>query len=126
MLGLVNDLGKTIGDLYLTPEKLASIIQLVESGGINTSTGRDLVRKVEEQRETPEVIVEKEGLAQLTDSSAIEAICKEIIEANPAQVEEYQSGKMGVIGWLIGQVMAKTGGKADPQAVREILQKLLD
>jgi len=117
LLGLVNDLGLAIDELFLTPDKLAQIIQLV--------TGKDLVRKVQELAKDPGVIVEQEGLAQLTDSGAIESICQEVIDANPDQVSQFQSGKGGVIGWLIGQVMAKSGGKADPQAVREILQKLL-
>ena len=125
LLGLVNDLGLAIDELFLTPDKLAQIIQLVDDGTINTSTGKDLVRKVQELAKDPGVIVEEEGLAQLTDSGAIESICQEVIDANPDQVSQFQSGKGGVIGWLIGQVMAKSGGKADPQAVREIFQKLL-
>ena len=125
LLGLVNDLGLAIDDLFLTPDKMAQIIQLVDDGTINTSTGKDLVRKVQEQSKDPDLIVEEEGLAQLTDSGAIESICQEVIDANPDQVAQFRSGKGGVIGWLIGQVMAKSGGKADPQAVREILQKLL-
>ncbi len=125
LLGLINELGVPIRDLYLSPEKLAEIIKLVDEGAINTSTGKELVRKTQELKKDPRVIVEEEGLAQLTDSSAIESICQEVIQSNPDQVEQYKSGKGGVIGWLIGQVMAKSGGKADPQAVREILQKLL-
>jgi len=125
LLGLINDLGLAIDELFLTPDKLAQIIQLVDDGTINTSTGKDLVRKVQELAKDPDLIVKEEGLAQLTDSGAIESICQEVIDANPDQVAQFHSGKGGVIGWLIGQVMAKSGGKADPQAVREILQKLL-
>ncbi|OQX62168.1 MAG: hypothetical protein B5M51_06460 [Anaerolinea sp. 4484_236] len=55
----------------------------------------------------------------------MEKVCAEIIEENPSQVEQYQNGKKMVLGWLIGQVMGKTRGKADPQAVRAMLQKLL-
>jgi aspartyl-tRNA(Asn)/glutamyl-tRNA(Gln) amidotransferase subunit B len=122
---LVNDLDIAIDELFLTPEKLAEIIQLVDDGIINTSTGKDLVHKTQALKKDPRAIVEEEGLAQLTDSGAIEAICQEVINHNPDQVEQYKSGKGSVIGWLIGQVMAQSGGKADPQAVREILQDLL-
>jgi len=125
LLGLVNDLDIAIDELFLTPEKLAEIIQLVDDGIINTSTGKDLVHKTQALKKDPRAIVEEEGLAQLTDSGAIEAICQEVINHNPDQVEQYKSGKGSVIGWLIGQVMAQSGGKADPQAVREILQDLL-
>jgi len=82
------------------------------------------IRKQELEKD-PREIVEEQGLAQMTDSSAIEALCQQVIKDNPPQVEEYRSGKAGVIGWLMGQVMAKTGGKADPKVVREILTNLL-
>ncbi len=126
LLGLLNDLDLALDELYLTPERLAEIIKMVEAGTINTSTGRELVRIAEEKKKEPPAIVEEEGLAQLTDNSAIEALCQEVIQSSPDQVAQYRSGKQGVIGWLIGQVMSRSSGKADPQAVREILQRLLD
>jgi aspartyl-tRNA(Asn)/glutamyl-tRNA(Gln) amidotransferase subunit B len=126
LLGLLNDLGLAVEELYLTPARLAAIMQLVDEGTVNTSTGRELVRKTQEEKKEPAAIVEREGLAQLTDTSAIEDLCKEVIAGSPDQVEQYRSGKKGVIGWLIGQVMGKSGGKADPQAVREILTRLLE
>ena len=125
VLGLVNELGITVNELYLTPNRLQKIMKLVDGGNINTSTGKELIRKTQELQKDPQEIVEDEGLAQVTDTGAIETICQEVIQENPAQVEQYQSGKEGVIGWLIGQVMAKSGGKADPQVVREIITKLL-
>ena len=79
----MNELGLAIDELYLTPDKLAQIIKLVDDGAINTSTGKDLVQKVQELGKDPKTIVEEEGLAQLTDSGAIEAICQEIIDSNP-------------------------------------------
>ena len=126
LLGLVNDLGVALEDLYLTPERLSEIIKMVDGGQINTSTGKELIHKVEESKNEPAAIVESEGLAQLSDTSALEVICQEVVDDNPGQVGQYQSGKKGLIGWFMGQVMAKTGGKADPQVVREILQGLLD
>ena len=126
LLGLLNDLGLEIEELYLTPARLAAILKLVDSGIINTSTGRELVRKTQDLYKEPAAIVEEEGLAQLTDASAIEDICQQVIQDSPDQVAQYRSGKKGVIGWLMGQVMARSGGKADPQAAREILQRLLE
>lgn len=126
LLGLVNELELSLDELYLTPERLAAIIMLVEEGQINNNTGKELVHKVEENKNEPAAIVESEGLAQLSDSSALEVICQEVVDDNPGQVSQYQSGKKGLIGWFMGQVMAKTSGKADPQVVRQILQGLLD
>jgi len=125
VLGLMNELHLSAAELYLTPERLAEILKLVDEGVINTSTGKELMRKTQKLQKDPREIVEEEGLAQVTDSGAIESICQDVIMENPSQVEQYKSGKSGVIGWLIGQVMAKSGGKADPQLVREILEKLL-
>ncbi len=125
LLGMMNELNLTPAELYLTPDRLAEILILVEDGIINSSTGKDLVRKTQQQGKEPRDIVELEGLGQVTDTAAIESICQEIILENPDQVEQYKSGKSGVIGWLVGQVMAKSGGKADPKAVRETLEGLL-
>ena len=125
VLGLINEIDTPVKDLYLTPERLAEIITLVEEGEINTSTGKELIHKTQDSRKEPREIVDSEGLAQVTDSKAIESICQEVIAENPDQVEQFKSGKEGVIGWLIGQVMAKSGGKADPQVVRETLLALL-
>ena len=126
VLGLVNELHLSLEELFLTPERLADILKLVDEGAINTSTGKELVRKTQALQKDPAFIVEEEGLAQVTDSAAIESICQEVIQENTTQVEQYQAGKEGVIGWLVGQVMAKSGGKADPKKVREILESILE
>jgi aspartyl-tRNA(Asn)/glutamyl-tRNA(Gln) amidotransferase subunit B len=69
--------------------------------------------------------VAAEGLAQVSDEDAIREICADVIAENLEQVATYKSGKEGLIGWFIGQVMKKSRGKADPQTAREILQELL-
>ena len=125
VLRLINELNIKADELFLTPARLAEILKLVDEGIVNTGTGRELVQKTQEQKEDPSEIVEKEGLAQMTDIGAIEDLCQQVIDENPSQVGQYKSGKSGVVGWLMGQVMAKTGGKADPQAVRSILEDLL-
>jgi len=70
-------------------------------------------------------IVEAEGLRQVTDTSAVEAIVRGVIEANPVQVSGYRSGKVGLKGFLVGQVMKQSGGKANPGLVNELLDRLL-
>jgi aspartyl-tRNA(Asn)/glutamyl-tRNA(Gln) amidotransferase subunit B len=112
-------------ELIISPENFARILYLVDNGKINRSTGSSLIRKGYESKLDPDTIIEKEGSEQVNDSAEIESICQDVIQGNPSQVEQYKSGKGGVIGWLIGQVMAKSGGKADPQLVRETLEKLL-
>ena len=126
LLRLMNDLGLDADQLSVGPESLAQILEMVDQGTLNSGTGKELLRLTQELKKSPTEIVEHEGLGQLTDSGAIEDLCREVISENPSQVEQYQSGKTGVIGWLMGQVMAKTGGTADPQLVRETLQGLLN
>jgi aspartyl-tRNA(Asn)/glutamyl-tRNA(Gln) amidotransferase subunit B len=122
----VNDMGISAGELRLTPEYLAEIIKLVDANTINTSTGKSLLNKVQEGGHSPTEIVEREGLAQVSDQAAIRSICAELLAENPEQVASYRSGKVGLIGWFVGQVMKKMRGKADPQIARSILEELLE
>jgi aspartyl-tRNA(Asn)/glutamyl-tRNA(Gln) amidotransferase subunit B len=76
--------------------------------------------------EAPHAIVEREGLTQVSDSAAIEGAIAEIVAAHPQQVATYKGGKASTLGWFVGQVMRKMGGKANPQLVNELLKKALD
>ncbi|MBR2412594.1 MAG: Asp-tRNA(Asn)/Glu-tRNA(Gln) amidotransferase GatCAB subunit B, partial [Alphaproteobacteria bacterium] len=73
----------------------------------------------------PREIADKHGMKQMTDTGAIESIIDEVIAANPAQVEQYKSGKVGLLGFFVGNVMKKTAGTANPAVVNEILRKKL-
>ncbi|HLE15184.1 MAG TPA: hypothetical protein VI776_10580, partial [Anaerolineales bacterium] len=99
--------------------------QLVDAGTINASTGKALLEKVEEGGHAPAEIVKDEGLARVSDDSAIRGIAAAIVDENPGQVESYKSGKVTLIGWFVGQVMKQSQGKADPQLARAILEELL-
>ena len=100
VLRMLNEKGIPAGDLKLTPVYLADIIKLVDSGTVNTSTGKALLIKVEESGDAPGKIVEREGLAQVSDDSAIRQICQELIAENPNEVESYKAGK-GHSDWLV-------------------------
>ncbi len=125
VLRMLNEKGITAGDLKLTPVYLADIIKLVDTGTVNTSTGKTLLIKVEESGDAPGKIVEREGLAQVSDDLAIRQICQELISENPNEVESYKTGKVTLIGWFVGQVMKKMRGKADPNMARQVLEELL-
>ena len=123
VLAVLNQREIPLPELGLTPRFLGEILEMVEKGTINVSTGKELLGRVVETARSPRGIVEEEGLAQVSDRSEIQALVDEVIAANPEQVEEYRSGNQNVIGWFIGQVMQSTGGKADPQLVRSALQE---
>jgi aspartyl-tRNA(Asn)/glutamyl-tRNA(Gln) amidotransferase subunit B len=125
VLRMINESGMTAGELRLRPAYLAEIIKLVDANTINTSTGKALLDKVQQSGKSPAELVKQEGLAQVSDASAIQALSAQVLAENPEQVASYRNGKATLIGWFVGQVMRKSGGKADPQLVRSTLESLL-
>ena len=97
----------------------------MDANKVNTSTGKALLEKVEKSGQAPAAIVQAEGLAQVSDLDAIQAVCAEILADSPEQVASYKAGKVSLIGWFTGQVMKKSRGKADPKLAKEMLEKLL-
>jgi aspartyl-tRNA(Asn)/glutamyl-tRNA(Gln) amidotransferase subunit B len=125
VLRMLNERGLSAGELQLKPHYLAEIIRLVDAGGINISTGKSLLEKVELSGRPPADIVQEEGLAKVSDEEVIRKVSSEVLHENPEQVTAYQGGKVTLIGWFVGQVMKKSRGKADPQLARRILEDLL-
>ncbi|MBN1536323.1 MAG: Asp-tRNA(Asn)/Glu-tRNA(Gln) amidotransferase subunit GatB [Anaerolineales bacterium] len=125
VLRMVNERGISPAELKLTAAYLADIIKLVDSNAINTSTGKSLIEKVEQSGKSPQQIVDEEGLAKVSDQDAIRTVCAEVLAEAPDQVKNYQGGKIGLMGWFVGQVMKKMRGKADPQLAKSILEELL-
>jgi aspartyl-tRNA(Asn)/glutamyl-tRNA(Gln) amidotransferase subunit B len=126
VLRMLNEGGHTAVELKLRPEHLAAIVKLVDAGTVTTNTGKSLLEKVNESGREPGEIVESEGLARVSDDSAIRAVAEQVVAENPAEVESYKSGKVTLMGWFVGQVMKKMQGKADAQLARTILEALLN
>ena len=108
-----------------TPKHLADLIQAVEGGKINQANAKKVFAKILEDDVEPIAYMEKEGLLMVSDSGAIEAAVDQVLAENPKTVEEFHSGKEKVLGFLVGQVMKKMRGKADPGMVNELLRKKL-
>ncbi len=125
LLRMLNDTGRTADQLKVTPQYLAEILQLVDANTVNTSTGKALLSKVDQSGKAPRAVVEEEGLAQVSDDSAIRAVVQEVLNESPKEVESYRAGKVTLMGWFVGQVMKKMRGKADPSLARGILEELL-
>jgi aspartyl-tRNA(Asn)/glutamyl-tRNA(Gln) amidotransferase subunit B len=125
VLRMVNEMGIPAFELKLTPQFLAEIIKLIDGGTINTSTGKSLLAKVQASGKSPVKIVEDEGLAKVSDDSAIRDVCAKIMAASPTETAAYKSGKVTLIGWFVGQVMKEMRGKADPQIARKIMEEVL-
>ena len=117
---------RDLADTPLTPEHLAELLALVEQGTINHAAGKQVFEEAFASGERPAAIVERLGLQQVSDSGELERVVDEVIEANPKPVADYLAGKETAVGFLMGQVMKATRGKANPGVVTPLLRARLD
>ena len=118
--GIVDDMR------IITPSDLAELVDMVAQNTINGKQAKEIfIKMLDGESGSPRDIADKFGMKQMTDTGAIEAIVDEVIAANPSQVEQYKSGKVGLLGFFVGNVMKKTGGTANPAVVNEILRNKL-
>ena len=115
-----------ITECKIKAEDLGAMIRLIDDKTISGKIAKDVFVEMFATGKTPAEIVKEKGLTQITDVAAIEKIVDEVIAANPKQVENYRGGKTALMGFFVGQVLKVSGGKANPQAVNEILKKRLD
>jgi aspartyl-tRNA(Asn)/glutamyl-tRNA(Gln) amidotransferase subunit B len=118
--------GLTIQELALTPESLAELIDLIEAGTISNKIGKDILPELLEKGGSPRAIVEKKGLMQISDPAVISAAIDEVIAAFPKELEQYKNGKTKMLGFFVGQVLKKTGGKADPKLTNQLVAQKLN
>lgn len=107
----------------VTPERLVDLLQLVEKGTISLKVAREIFPELYSSGKAPEQIVQEKGLTQVSDEGALDKIIDEVLTKNPAQVAQLKEGKQQVLGFLVGQVMKASGGKANPGKVNELLKK---
>jgi aspartyl-tRNA(Asn)/glutamyl-tRNA(Gln) amidotransferase subunit B len=123
---LLNETKQEITAVPVSPQDLVELIGLVEDGTINRNTGKDVLEEMFASGQGARRIVEQRGLAQISDAAMLEDIVAQVLEENPAQVNQYLDGKVQLLGWLIGQAMKATRGQAQPQVLRELLQTQLE
>ena len=121
-----NSVGLAVPQTHLTPAQIAGLVDLIADGTISGKIAKDvlLILIEDEKNGDPRAIVEARGMKQVTDLGAIEAAVDQIIAANPDKVAQALA-KPSMLGWFVGQVMKQTGGKANPQAVNELLKTKL-
>ena len=125
ILGYANKFEISIDELYLTPQRLKYIIDLLQKGTISSKQAKEVFFKVlEEEKEPSEFITEDS--AQISDENELEKIIDEIISNNASQVEAYKNGKTNLFDYFVGQVMKNTRGKANPILTKELLDKKLN
>ena len=117
--------GIEVGASKVSPAMLGELVVLVDEGTISGKQAKEVFAAMTETGEAPGAIVEARGMRQVSDTSAIEAAVRVVIDANPAEVESYRGGKTSVIGWFVGQVMREMRGQGNPALVNEVLRKTL-
>ncbi|MEW6246178.1 MAG: Asp-tRNA(Asn)/Glu-tRNA(Gln) amidotransferase subunit GatB [Nitrospirota bacterium] len=125
LLRELNNAGTDVTASPVGPERLVSLLKLVDDGTISLKVARDIFPELYASGKEPEQIVKEKGLTQVSDEGSLRAMIDEIIEKNPAQVAQYRSGKEQILGFFVGQVMKASGGKANPGKVNELLKKKL-
>src|SRR6266540_1883451 len=117
---------RTMADNPATPERLGELIDLVQAGTISATAAKDVLSELFASEASPTAIVERRGLAQISDTTALEEVVAKVVAANPDLVAKYRGGKSGVLGALVGQVMRETKGRANPKLVNELLVRAID
>ena len=125
VMRLLSETGTSVGACALTPAALAELVALVEEGVINGPTAKELLPEVFAKGGSPKAIVDERGLAQVSDVSALEAFIAQALADNPKSVEDFRAGKKAAAGFLVGQVMKLSKGKADPKQVGRLVAERL-
>ncbi|HXF93317.1 MAG TPA: Asp-tRNA(Asn)/Glu-tRNA(Gln) amidotransferase subunit GatB [Nitrospiraceae bacterium] len=125
LLRELNNAGADVTASPVGPERLVSLLRLVDDGTISLKVARDIFPELYASGKEPEQIVKEKGLTQVSDEGALLAMIDAILEQHPAQVAQYRSGKEQVLGFFVGQVMKASGGKANPGKVNELLKRKL-
>jgi aspartyl-tRNA(Asn)/glutamyl-tRNA(Gln) amidotransferase subunit B len=125
VLRILNEQKLDIDDYRVTPAMLGTLIRLIDSGAIGGKSAKEVFDDMSTSGEEPERIVERKGLAQISDPEVIREAARRVIERNEAQVEQYRAGKAQLFGFLVGQLMKETGGKANAELANKILRELL-
>ncbi|MCC7237210.1 MAG: Asp-tRNA(Asn)/Glu-tRNA(Gln) amidotransferase subunit GatB [Bryobacterales bacterium] len=125
LAGALKAEGREITESPITAEKLGELVALIGKGGISGKLAKEIFPKMWATGDSATAIMDREGLRQISDTSALDAIIDEVLSKNTAQVEQYKGGKTTVIGFLVGQVMKASRGQANPQMVNDLLKKKL-
>lgn len=125
LLAVLNEKKETINDVEITPAHIAELADALEDGKITSKQGKEVFAEMMATNKMPSVIIKEKGMEVVSDVGEIDKIVQDVIAANPKAVEDFKGGKTNVVGWLMGQVMKLSHGKANPKQATEILNKYL-
>ena len=122
----LNETGKQIEDTALTAQNLADLIESIEKGNISNTAGKTVLDVIIAEDKPVTGIIAEKGLAQISDSSALENTVQEVLAANEKSIQDYKNGKTNAFGFLVGQCMKATKGKGNPGIIKELIAKYLE
>ncbi len=122
LLRLLNAKGLEINECLIKPGQLLSMLKMIDNGTISGKIAKSIFEEMFESGNDPDSIVKEKGLVQISDEGAISALVEEVLVANPKVVQDFRSGKENAIGFLVGQVMKASKGKANPAMVNKMLR----
>lgn len=126
VLRRLNDEEMEIEDLKFQPKDLADLLEFINAGKISNNIGKKVLREMFETGEKPEAIIKKKGLIQISDEGELEGIIEKVLDENQQSVIDYKNGKDRALGFIIGQVMKATKGKANPQLVNKMVRERIE
>jgi len=121
----LNETGMDLDQISLTPDRLAALLRLIEEGTISGRIAKDVLVEMIKDDKHPSAIVDARGLRQISDEDALARVIDAVIAEHPGPAAEIRAGKSKAIGFLVGQVMKATGGRANPEAVNRLLRNRL-
>jgi aspartyl-tRNA(Asn)/glutamyl-tRNA(Gln) amidotransferase subunit B len=125
LLRQLHESGASLAELRFGPAQLAALVSAVEQGTISGAAGKEVLGEMFRTGKEPQAIIAEKGLAQVSDTSAMEQVLDELLAKNADEVEKYKAGKKQVLGFLMGQAMKAMKGKGNPQLLNELLRKKL-
>ena len=125
LLAVLNEKQETIDSVSITPLHIAELADALESDTITSKQGKVVFEKMLVTKKLPSEIIKEEGMEQVNDTGAIEKIVESVLAANPQAVADFKNGKTNALGWLMGQVMKESHGKANPKQATELLKQRL-
>lgn len=125
ILRILNEKKLDTDQMPLNAENFAKLLKVVDEGKISNNIGREVLDEIFDENKDPMKIIEEKGLMQISSTDELEKLIDEVIAANPQSVEDYKAGKTQSAGFLMGQVMKKSQGKANPKVCKELIDEKL-
>ncbi len=126
LLGSLSEAGKDIESSPVSPQSLAELVKLIKENVLSSKLAKEVIKEMTATGKSPSQIVEEKGLKQISDEGQIRSMIEEVLRENSKEVERFKAGEEKVFGFLVGQVMKKAKGKANPQLVNKLLREMLN